>query len=112
MKGGLRSLWKHRLLFLSNMKIDIFEKGGECLKMVTNLGVGTVIGNIASRHLGGTMLPVKVCAYIGSYILSMLLSEKTDDYINRKTEEYKHEYEDMKAMVEAIGQDPKLEGEG
>ena len=91
------------------MKIDIFEKGGNCLKTVTSLGVGTVIGNITSRFLGGTMLPVKISAYVGSYILSMMLSEKTDDYIDRKTEEYKHEFEDMKAMVEAAGQGTELE---
>lgn len=92
------------------MKIDIFDKGASCLKTATNVGVGAVIGNIATAFMPTVALPIKVCAYIGSYILSMMLSEKTDEYIDRKTEEYKHEFEDMKAMAEAIGKESAREG--
>ena len=93
------------------MNNDIFDKAKTGLKAVTDLGTGVVIGNIASMFLGGTILPIKACAYVGSYILSMMLSEKTDEYIDRKTDEYKNQFNDMKAMVEAIGQEP-TEGEG
>lgn len=93
------------------MKIDIFEKAGAGLKIVTSIGTGAALGNIATVFMESSPLglPVKACAYVSSYILSMLLTEKTDEYIDRKTDEYKREFEDMKAMVEAIGQEATTE---
>jgi len=91
------------------MKIDIFEKASSALKAVTNVGTGTIISTLSTVCITSCPLPIKACVYVGSYIFSMMLSEKTDEYIDRKTEEYRHELEDMKAMTEAIGQDTTIE---
>ena len=78
---------------------DIFKKANSALKVVTDVGTGAIIGNVASMFLGNTILPVKVCAYVGSYILSMMLSEKTDEYIDRKTDEYKADFDEMRNTI-------------
>lgn len=80
---------------------DIFNKAKEGLKSVTSIGTGMVIGNMATMFLGEAIIPIKICAYVGSYILSLMLSEKTDEYIDKKAEEIKNELdEQMKTQKE------------
>ena len=76
--------------------MTVYERAKETLKIVTELGTGTILGNVVTILLPGAALPVKACAYVASYVISSMLTEKTDDYIDRKSEEYKTTFEKVK----------------
>ena len=75
------------------------RSGKEILKEITTLGLGVVIGNITSVLMPEVSIPIKARGYIGSYIVSMVISDKTDEYIDVKSEELINGIADIKNSI-------------
>lgn len=66
---------------------ELIKNGKEVLKQVSSLGIGVVFGNIVGWLIPEVSIPVKICGYIGTFVLGSMLADKSDEYIDTKTEE-------------------------
>ena len=66
---------------------ELIKNGKEVLKQVSSLGIGVVFGNIVGWLIPEVSIPVKICGYIGTFVLGSMLADKSDEYIDSKAEE-------------------------
>lgn len=60
------------------------------IKMAAGIGNGAMFGGLVPILVGGSMVPIKICACISAYILGEILTEKTDAYIDDNFKIEKH----------------------
>lgn len=66
---------------------ELIKNGKEVLKQVSSLGIGVVFGNIVGWLIPEVSIPVKICGYIGTFILGSMVSDKAEEYIDTKSDE-------------------------
>lgn len=66
---------------------ELIKNGKEVLKQVSSLGIGVVFGNIVGWLIPEVSIPVKICGYIGTFILGSMVSDKAEEYIDTKSNE-------------------------
>ena len=66
---------------------ELIKNGKEVLKQVSSLGIGVVFGNIVGWLIPEVSIPVKICSYIGTFILGSMVSDKAEEYIDIKSDE-------------------------
>ena len=60
-------------------KVNAFKN---LIKCAAEIGTGAVMGGLVTMTTGSMFWPIKLCAYLTSYIWSEMLTEKTDSYID------------------------------
>lgn len=65
----------------------MIETGKELLKQVSTLGIGVIFGNFVTFLIPEVCIPLKICSYVGTFILGSMASDKAEEYIDSKTEE-------------------------
>lgn len=60
-------------------KVNAFKS---LIKCANNAGTGAIFGGLVTLTTGGLFWPIKLCAYITSYIWAEMVAEKTDSYID------------------------------
>lgn len=70
--------------------LDLSKKG---LKLLTMLGNGLTVGALCGMYIfgPGVAIPLKLCASLSSYILTSIVTEKTDEYIDKKVDQFAEE---------------------
>lgn len=82
------------------MKILEWTKKG--LKLVTMVGNGMIIGAIGMIGVFSApsiSVPIKLCSAVSSYVLTGVVTEKTDEYIDKAIDELQNEVSDMKNNI-------------
>ena len=67
---------------------ELIKNGKEVLKQVSSLGIGVVFGNIVGWLIPEVSIPVKICSYIGTFVLGSMVSDKAEEYIDTKSDEF------------------------
>jgi len=82
-------------LFLTMTIIDLTKKG---LKFITMLGNGLTVGALCGMYIfgPGVAIPLKICASVSSYILTNMVTDKTDAYIDEKIDQVVNEIKNSK----------------
>lgn len=70
--------------------MNTMETIKSAVKMAAGLGNGAMFGGLVPMLVGGSMLPIRICACISAYILGEILTEKTDAYIDDNFKIEKH----------------------
>lgn len=67
---------------------ELIKTGKEVFKQVSSLGIGVVFGNIVGWLIPEVSIPVKICSYIGTFVLGSMVSDKAEEYIDAKSDEF------------------------
>lgn len=67
---------------------EMIKTGKEVLKQASSLGIGVVFGNIVGWLIPEVSIPVKICGYIGTFVLGSMVSDKAEEYIDAKSDEF------------------------
>lgn len=67
---------------------ELIKNGKEVLKQVSSLGIGVIFGNIVGWLIPEVSIPVKICSYIGTFVLGSMVSDKAEEYIDTKSDEF------------------------
>lgn len=75
--------------------IDLTKKG---LKLITMIGNGLTVGALCGMYIfgPGVAIPLKICASVSSYILTSMVTDKTDAYIDEKLDQVVDEIRNSK----------------
>ena len=75
--------------------IDLTKKG---LKLITMIGNGLTVGALCGMYIfgPGVAIPLKICASVSSYILTSMVTDKTDAYIDAKLDQVVDEIRNSK----------------
>ena len=74
------------------MNLDkVINTSKNILKNASSIGIGALFGDLSLIILPEVSLPVRICSSIASYMLGLMLIDKTDEYIDQKAEEIKNE---------------------
>ena len=70
--------------------IDLSKKG---LKLLTMIGNGLTVGALCGMYIfgPGVAIPLKICASLSSYIITSMVTDKTDEYIDKKVDQFAEE---------------------
>lgn len=66
---------------------ELIKNGKEVLKQVSSLGIGVIFGNIVGWLIPEVGIPLKICSYVGTFVLGSMASDKAEEYIDTKAEE-------------------------
>ena len=78
------------------MKIFDWTKKG--LKLVTMVGNSMLVGAVGALGVFSVptiSIPIKICTAVSSYILTGVVTEKTDAYIDKTIDELQEELDEM-----------------
>ena len=71
---------------------DKIQTAKKVAKVGTAFGTGVILGEVATAFLpGGAWLIIKGIAYLSSVVLSDMLAEKTDEFLDRKIDSFVEE---------------------
>lgn len=78
--------------------MNIVELAKKGLKLVTMLGNGLTVGALCGMYIfgPGVAIPLKICASVSSYILTSMVTDKTDAYIDEKVDQFTNELKNSK----------------
>ena len=66
---------------------ETINAGKEILKQTSALGIGVVFGNVVGWLIPEVSIPIKLCGYVGTFILGCMMADKSDEYIDARADE-------------------------
>ena len=74
-------------LFENEKTQQMYDAGKDCVKAASGFGIGILFGAFTQAYMPVVGLPVKAMVWLGSKIVTGMISDKADDYIDKTIDE-------------------------
>lgn len=88
------------------------KTGKEVLKTITGIGNSVLTGIVAGLSVTRYGLPIKICACVSSLVLGGIMTDKTDEYIDKTADEIEKQIKEVAAKISEEDEEMKAEAFG
>ena len=74
-------------MFENEKTQKLYDAGKDCVKAASGFGIGILFGAFTQAYMPAVGIPVKAAVWLGSKVVTGMISDKADDYIDKTIDE-------------------------